>query len=226
MLEVSRRSELGVLAHYEKYCVENKLVASDECPVCGYRILPEIVCELKTSDNITKYIVLTCPKCKKLYVEEIHYSIMNRKYYRFDTFPKIPKEVAFNDIIINVSEKFVEIYNQANKAEVYNLKEISGIGYRKALEFLIKDYLKGKLSSERSQEIEDKLLGKCISELIENENIKKVAKGATWIGNDETHYTRKWEDKDITDLKNLINLTVQWIILEKMTEAYQDDMNL
>ena len=37
---------------------------------------------------------------------------------------------------------FLTIYNQSLSAEDNNLDQIAGIGYRKALEFLIKDYLK------------------------------------------------------------------------------------
>jgi hypothetical protein len=45
-----------------------------------------------------------------------------------------------------------------------------------------------------------------------------VAKRAAWLGNDETHYIRKWEDKDLDDLKKLIKLTVLWIEMEQMTK--------
>ena len=31
------------------------------------------------------------------------------------------------------------------------------------------------------------------------------------LGNDETHYSRKWVDMDINDLKILIRLTVTWM---------------
>jgi len=47
---------------------------------------------------------------------------------------------------------------------------------------------------------------------------------AVWLGNDETHYLRKWEQKDLTDLKNLIGLTVHWIEMEELTETVMKDM--
>ncbi|NGT51777.1 DUF4145 domain-containing protein [Clostridium perfringens] len=99
------------------------------------------------------------------------------------------------------------------------------MGYRKALEFLIKDYLIHK-NSEIKEEIEGKLLGKCINENVENPKIKKMAKGASWLGNDETHYIRKWKDKDINDLKKMIDLTVYWIAYELKTEEYEEIMKL
>jgi hypothetical protein len=103
------------------------------------------------------------------------------------------------------------------------LTEICGIGYRKALEFLIKDYLISNLPDEE-EHIKKKLLGKCINDYVENPNIKEMAKRAVWLGNDETHYIRRWENKDINDLKILIDITVHWIEMEVLTNKYKDDM--
>lgn len=41
-----------------------------------------------------------------------------------------------------------------------------------------------------------------------------------WLGNDETHYVRKWEASDISDLKMLIDLTAHWMTSELLTERY------
>jgi len=49
------------------------------------------------------------------------------------------------------------------------------------------------------------MLSACIQQYIDNEKIKLVSKRAVWIGNDETHYVRKWIEKDIEDLKRLID---------------------
>jgi len=70
--------------------------------------------------------------------------------------------------------------------------EICGVGYRKSLEFLIKDYLIGRAPEGEGQAaaveaIKKKFLGTCIKEDIEDANIKLVAQRATWLGNDETH---------------------------------------
>ena len=61
-----------------------------------------------------------------------------------------------------------------------------------------------------SEKIYKTALGSCINK-IDNSSIKELARCATWLGNDETHYIRKWEDRDIHDLKNLIDLTCQYI---------------
>ena len=61
-------------------------------------------------------------------------------------------------------------------------------------------------------------LGKCISDYVASDRVKQVAARAVWLGNDETHYLRKWEGKDLEDLEILIELTVHWIQMEELTE--------
>jgi hypothetical protein len=51
-----------------------------------------------------------------------------------------------------------------------------------------------------------------------------MAKRAAWLGNDETHYVRKWEDHDLEDLKSLIKVTGNWIEMEAITKKYIGDM--
>jgi hypothetical protein len=59
---------------------------------------------------------------------------------------------------------------------------------------------------------------------VKSEQIKEIAKRAAWLGNDETHYVRKWEDKDLKDLKKLISLTLHWIEVETLTLEVIADM--
>lgn len=47
---------------------------------------------------------------------------------------------SFSNKLSELSPKFVEIYHQAEQAENAGLSELCGIGYRKAIEFLVKDY--------------------------------------------------------------------------------------
>jgi hypothetical protein len=54
--------------------------------------------------------------------------------------------------------------------------------------------------------------------------VKACAKRAAWLGNDETHYVRKWTDKDVRDLKILITLTINWINNVLLTRKYTAEM--
>ena len=124
--------------------------------------------------------------------------------------PIYPENKLFSEKIAKLSPMFQTIYNQANTAESYSLNEIAGMGYRKALEFLVKDFCI-HLNPDKKTEIENILLGKCISTYISDEKIKNLATASTWIGNDETHYVRKHIDKDIKDMKQFIHALLYFI---------------
>src|SRR5204862_3119246 len=99
------------------------------------------------------------------------------------------------------------------------LDQIAGVGYRKALEFIVKDFIiKG--DSKLGAVVEKMQLGACIEKHITDTNLKACAKRAAWLGNDETHYLRKWEGKDIDDLKKLIRLTVSWVETNLLTVKF------
>ena len=86
------------------------------------------------------------------------------------------------------------------------------------LEFLIKDFLKSVTTDETKRaDIEKTQLAACIANCVDDPRLKATASRATWLGNDETHYIRKWEDKDLNDLKKLIDLTVYWVSAEILT---------
>jgi hypothetical protein len=94
---------------------------------------------------------------------------------------------------------------------------------RKALEFLVKDFA-SYAEPEKKHEILKKPLAKCIGDHIDENRVREVAERATWLGNDETHYVRKWEDKDINDLKVLIRLTVNGIENILLAKKYVAEM--
>lgn len=51
-----------------------------------------------------------------------------------------------------------------------------------------------------------------------------VAERASWLGNDETHYIRIWEDQSLSDLKKLIELTLHWIEMEELSKSFETKM--
>lgn len=214
--------------NYKDYCNKYNLELINECTICHKHIYPNLLGEIFTNDNL--FVIVECPSCNEVIVRKYDLvDTISRTYtgFKFEynsTFPIKPKLIDISERIRNISDMFLSIYNQSLQAEANNLDQIAGMGYRKALEFLIKDYLKYKMPNDAEQ-IEKKLLGKCI-DMITNVNIQKMAKGATWLGNDETHYIRKWGDKDIKDLKKLIDLTLSWMELEFKTEEYEAEMEL
>lgn len=67
-------------------------------------------------------------------------------------------------------------------------------------------------------------MGKVIAEYIEEKRILEASKRAAWLGNDETHYKRKWEDRDIHDLRELILLVVREIDASEKYRQYLKEM--
>ena len=149
---------------------------------------------------------------------------MRSPKYQFDGLsPYSYDKKIFSDSIEKLSPSFCTIFNEAAEAESGKLTLVAGPGYRKALEFLIKDFLISEYPAE-SGEIKKKWLGDLIRDKIKDTNIKGCAERATWLGNDETHYLRKWDDKDIEDLKNLIKLSVNWTENFLLTKEYLKTM--
>jgi hypothetical protein len=139
--------------------------------------------------------------------------------------PKAYISREFAPEITKTSPRFVEIYEQAAKAEAAGLDQLCGPGYRKALEFLVKDYVKTLSENKgKEDEIHSSKLDGCISRYVKDPRVKSCAQRATWLGNDETHYVRKWVDKDLSDLKKLIELTVHWILMDIVTGELEQSM--
>ncbi|MEK6899390.1 MAG: DUF4145 domain-containing protein [Nanoarchaeota archaeon] len=191
-----------------------------ECPFCFIQIEIQILRGIFWPAKDLQ-LFLKCKKCKNSF---IGYAKQDGSIFRIVRLSKgnnRSKEFPFE--IKEISPMFTKIYGESEFAEQENLSEICGVGYRKSLEFLIKDYLIKKYP-EKEEEIKRNLLGKCINELIENPKIKEIAQRASWLGNDETHYHRKWEGKDLQDLKKLIEITVHFISMDFQTDRYMEEM--
>ena len=173
-----------------------------------------------TRDRIyTFFQRLKCPKCKKPFLAYYNDSgDTMAKATTAELYPKFAKERIFEREISNLSASFVKIYNQAIEAEASELDELAGMGYRKALEFLIKDYCIYKNPNDE-ETIKKIQLGEVINNYVDSQKIKNLAKISAWIGNDETHYTRKHEELDIEDLKKFIEATVHFVSYDILSDV-------
>jgi hypothetical protein len=201
----------------------------DSCPLCGTKINP--VFRYAWFEYPKLQAVFQCPssKCGQLFIAYYAENItgltgpVDKEYKYKGSAPWRVEKEEFPAVISKFSQKFSEIYNEAKEAEKRGLKNICGAGYRKALEFLIKDYLINEIHNDPAT-IRETKLGVCIDRYVESPKIKESAKRAAWLGNDETHYYRTWEDKDLEDLKRLLKLTLHWIEDECDTRQAVEDM--
>ncbi|MCT7501399.1 DUF4145 domain-containing protein [Aliarcobacter cryaerophilus] len=192
----------------------------NECPICHRHIVPEPIYAFE-NPNGTWELLFRCNnnKCKHIFI-----ATYNDADIIVQLSPLKPKPIQINDEIKSISPSFYKIFVQANESECLFLDEIAGVGYRKALEFLIKDYCI-KNNPDKKEDIIKKPLAKVIDTFMNDApKVKSCATKAVWLGNDETHYERKWEDKDIKDLKILIQLTIHHIESELLTEKFEMEM--
>jgi hypothetical protein len=198
----------------------------DNCPVCLRAASPiDLGVGFHNNDNLE--LVFRCPRleCGAYFIATYKLNPGTGVFIFQNLKPQTHRPTIKSEAISALSPSFVKIINQAEVAETQQLDEIAGVGYRRALEFLIKDYLISLVSTvEQKELIRKTFLGKCITDFVKNDNIKLVSKRAVWLGNDETHYVRKWENKDIKDLKVLIAMTVAWIEIELFTAQLEKDM--
>lgn len=195
------------------------------CPVCQFAIVPKYILLHKKSNKESE-LLCGCPReeCGSLFFavyESKLEAVVNQELKRLYPYTKVKK--YFPEEVIDLSPNFVSIYNQAHHAEQEQLDLICGVGYRKALEYLIKDYVLKSYPEDRNK-IKVMPLQQCIQRFIAEPTIKLMAERATWVGNDETHYVRQWEGKDLQDLKNLIDLTVYFISMSLKAFKYQQEM--
>jgi hypothetical protein len=161
----------------------------DYCPICHHGIEPRDIERAR--------------KCGHLFIARYAQTPMSRACRLSECVPLDLPDMEYAEEIAALSTNFCEIFNQAQKAEATGWILVAGPAYRKALEFLIKDYACA-LHEGAAEKIKKMELGPCVQEYMKNAMVKETAQRAAWLGNDETHYLRIWEGKDLQDLKDLL----------------------
>lgn len=197
------------------------------CPCCHTGIIPSIQTTTSRNRDNNFAVIFSCPSCNKYFFysytlsrdvlsedPRVHLSVF------FDSNPTLKLDLNIPEEIKNISPNFLEIYTQALTVEHYKLDKITGIALRKSIEFLIKDYLI-KFKKEDPEIIKNIMLGKAILK-INNPTIQTLSRAVTWIGNDETHYERRYEDKDVNDMKRFIRALIHFISFEVTASEAED----
>ncbi len=193
--------------------------ANGTCPVCRVSSNNNLLRAFYTN-TATRFVVFIeriCHDCGEINVSRYVLPLnsttsFSTQYRKCTQLPAAQNAVRVDDAIANISPRFKEIYRQAVFTESQDCNEICGMGYRKALEFLIKDYLIHKSPQER-EAISTESLSQSIKR-IEDNRIKVLANRSAWLGNDECHYMRKHEDYGIDDLKVFIEAMLSYISSE------------
>ena len=202
----------------------------NSCPICQTAtIVSPVFNDLRyVSDVLSNchfyqlHSFYICPICNEAYYARYiaHSKLYNNLVFNkpIEVQPHTREKLAFTKEINALSPDFVEIYNQAFIAEQQGLNRICGVGYRKALEFLVKDYAISKFPEQKELIENMNSIANVINKYIDFPQAKTVLERAVWLGNDQTHYKQKHTTKDLNDLKLLISLSVTWINATLETE--------
>lgn len=180
---------------------------------------------MKSHNDLAAGIIFTgCPLCGATsmhYLQSFRKGIGTELFYEVSqSFPKKYKNVEIPKAIQDKFPDFIEIFNQAKSAEEANLDQLAGMGYRKAIEFLVTDYL----LKYPAEGVEEKWLTSPKTSLIskigklKNERIKQLATAITYLGNDETHYARRHPEYDLAKMKAFIHVLLSDIDNELIYE--------
>jgi len=213
----------------------NRVVIVDRfpngCPTCHFTIEPaDVDLTAYTHDQwLEVYFRCTNRQCRHffiaMYLRDPSQNVRGQQL-RFGlivALPQTPMDRQFSERIVEFSPEFPRIYNQAGAAETYGLPDVAGPGYRKALEFLIKDYAI-KLHPDDAEKIKSAQLWPVISKYFTEPRMSVVFSRAAWLGNDQTHYERRWIDHDIDNLKKLIDASVHFIEMEMLAAELPAEM--
>lgn len=203
-----------------------EIEAPDDCPSCGRLIVFNTITSSHTDQKNELQVVLKCTNqiCNSFLL--LWYDTIDRRLPKLrKTEPPNLTQDAISKHIAVISPEFITIFNESREAKERGLTQVAGPAYRKAFEFLIKDYAKSLTSDlQKHADIEKLFAGNVVNQFITDTRIQAVAKRALWLGNDETHYLRKWVQQNIDDLINLIRLTMHWIEIEQESKSYVDTM--
>jgi len=190
------------------------------CPICDHKIDPIFLRADDSSNNLFKSRIvealLKCsrPECNRTFIAQYkdddgrNESASHKPVFILQKLiPDTEIHLEKDSNILRISPRFYEIYFQSLTAEKLGLLDICGSGYRKSLEFIIKDYCIYHFPEKREEIINNDSLMQSIRRT-DSPDIIECAERAAWLGNDQTHYEKIHKAEDLETLKDLIALTM------------------
>lgn len=181
------------------------------CPRCGCGTDAPYIAKQSFSYNghVLLFFVCKCTACQKDFCFASEQD-GNNVGPCIAIAPSITADIYENKVLSSVSERFIDIYNQALKAEFDGSFELAAIGFRSALEVLIKDYAINELHIPK-EEVVKKDLFNSISEYLHQEELINTADVIRILGNDFTHYERKYPEHDFALLKGYMDIFLKQV---------------
>ncbi len=179
------------------------------CPVCGEKQVPQQIKSFLFPPKKEKQygsVCYECSSCGNYYI--VTYDIVRKEKTGFvgSFCPEIRGPKFYDDVLGELSPRYLTACQQAVNAEFRGDLELAAIGYRSALECVVKDYAIKELDKPHD-EVAGKSLFAAIGEyLSEQKELLNTADVVRLLGNDYTHYERKYPEYDFDLLKQYFNI--------------------
>lgn len=177
------------------------------CPHCSISCDGRDIDQHHYSSNLGiefVFLIFQCTSCNKLFTAT--YQVENKKSELCGITPQ--NISSFNDSLIEqTSPRFIETYNQALRARDNGDLNLAAIGYRTAIEILVKDYAINELQKPREEVVKKKLFP-AIKEYLSKTAFVNTADVIRILGNDHTHYERKYPDLDFNLLQEYMDIFI------------------
>lgn len=149
-----------------------------------------------------------CTSCKEKYLAIFDVDLKNKNATFAAFYPNKPNSYK-DDKLSAISERFIDMYNQALACEDIGNIELAAIGFRSAVEILIKDYAIKELGEDEKTVSKMRLIDAIGNYL--SADIASSADVVRILGNDYTHYQRKYPQHDFEVLKQYMNIFIQQV---------------
>ena len=198
------------------------------CPICNYGIDMAVGSVINYHDlhsvDQKQFSIISihgCPHCNCGFIVQHNMIAQEQnngvygvtiKYVETSqsTFPAKSSCKDIYEDIRNISPKFYDVYKQSLIAKNSGLSELYGMGFRKAIEYLVKDFAISE-NPDKQSAIESSTLHSCIETYFKDSDARTDLLACKWLGNNETHYVNSNDSDDVRLLENLIEDTLYYI---------------
>lgn len=182
------------------------------CPHCGVAISPQVVSWTALRSNKTLYFFF-CLKCPDpdcgQNIHCVYSQIPDIRALKLLVMSPNFSTRKFDKHIEDLSPRFVQMYKEAFTSEQNGHLNLASIGYRSAVEFLVKDYAINYLKTPEGEVI-SKNFEKSIKTYLPEARMSQSADVVRIMGNDKTHYNQIL-DLDFSVLKEYLEILIHFV---------------
>lgn len=187
------------------------------CPFCGIETDATVisVTQIVHRKDSTLFVVsCQCTHCENRFValyERVKTTDKDGLEY-IEVLPR-PKGKALPACLSTISPRFEDAHSEAEGAETFGFTNLAAIGYRRALEILIKDFAIVELGKSE-EEVASKKLEVAIATYLQQEQLMNTADVVRILGNDHTHYKEKYPEHDFSLLKHYYDIFLRLVVTQ------------